>query len=356
MSTRMEKFGSLRKTMFLRILIILSVSGCSFYLDVNRLPSFLQGSLSDTATPTDLKRQCRLLILIVRKPSTLTFNTLTMAEPKLYKCGFCDEWSGQPEHATRAHLSWKHNICWSAAIPCTQKFGSRKELTKHWIQTNHCYYCYICDGGYQSKDLYANHACTPRKDAIIGGIKCPVCQMMARPRKPTTDTSKIQHKTQDTSAVLNATESSPRRMLSEWYVLQPPIHSSTANRSLLQHMQVHRPATISCSYCHENFCSHSDLFRHMEVACRFINGDIIYELLLALGPSKTCAIPLDLDAPQQYFCLECDRTFHDLGSLAAHMEHSRSCPADVKSKCFRKIIKAVNPPDIYQLESLSVWG
>ena len=118
-------------------------------------------------------------IITTHEPSTLSFDTSTMAEPKLYKCGFCDEWSGQSEHATRAHMLGKHNICWSAAIPCTQKFGSRRELTKHWIQTSHCYYYYICDGGYQSKDLFAEHACTPRKDAIIGGIKCPVCQMMA---------------------------------------------------------------------------------------------------------------------------------------------------------------------------------
>ena len=166
----------------------------------------------------------------------------------------------------------------------------------------------------------------------------------------------MQHKTQDTSAVLNATESPPRRMLSEWYVLQPPTPNSTANHGHPQHMQVHRPATISCSYCHEKFCSHSDLFRHIEVACRYTNEDIIHELLLALGPNKTCAIPLDLDAPQRYFCLGCDRTFVDLGSLAAHMEHSQSCPADVKSKYFRKIVKTVNPPETYQLESLSVWG
>ena len=144
-------------------------------------------------------------------------------------------------------------------------------------------------------------------------------------------------------------------MLSEWYVLQPPPPNSTANHGHPQHMQVHRPATISCSYCHEKFCSHSDLFRHIEVACRYTNEDIIHELLLALGPNKTCAIPLDLDAPQRYFCLGCDRTFVDLGSLAAHMEHSRSCPADVKSKYFRKIVKTVNPPETYQLESLSVW-
>lgn len=87
----MEKFGQLRKIL---ILIIYSVSGCSFYLDVNRLFPFLQGSFPDTATPTDLKRRDRLLILIV-DPSQPSFT--------------------KHQSSDSLQLSWQNSIVFGAA-------------------------------------------------------------------------------------------------------------------------------------------------------------------------------------------------------------------------------------------------
>jgi hypothetical protein len=60
-----------------------------------------------------------------------------------------------------------------------QQFDCRNELIKHWVLTSHKYYCHVCDGGYRSKDEFVTHDCPPRRDAIIGGIRCPVCEMMA---------------------------------------------------------------------------------------------------------------------------------------------------------------------------------
>lgn len=81
----------------------------------------------------------------------------------------------------------------------------------------------------------------------------------------------------------------------------------------------------------------------MEIACPWTNREIIHDRLLALDFEESCAIPLWMEEPQRYFCRPCDRTFDDLGSLAAHMEQSRSCPADVQSSYFKKIIATVNP-------------
>ena len=80
----------------------------------------------------------------------------------------------------------------------------------------------------------------------------------------------------------------------------------------------------------------------MEVACRFTNTEVIHGLLLQLGHNETCAIPLDFEESQLYFCRGCDRMFDDLGSLAAHMEQSRSCPADVRSEYFQNIMATFN--------------
>lgn len=102
-----------------------------------------------------------------------------MAAQIWYTCRTCNQWSSYDEHTIAVHLSKQHNICWSAANPCMQQFSSRQELVRHWMLTSHCSYCHICDGGCRSKEHLADHVCTPRTDAIIGGIRCPVCDMMA---------------------------------------------------------------------------------------------------------------------------------------------------------------------------------
>lgn len=108
-------------------------------------------------------------------PPPWSLNELTMKAMTTYSCGYCDTHTNFNEIEMSAHFSRKHQICWTAANPCMQKFRSRNELAKHWIWTSHIYYCPICDGGHRSKTDYANHTCT-RKDA---GIKCPVCEMVA---------------------------------------------------------------------------------------------------------------------------------------------------------------------------------
>lgn len=94
-------------------------------------------------------------------------------------------------------------------------------------------------------------------------------------------------------------------------------------------MQVHRPATIECSYCYKRFGSHSDLFRHLEVACEWTNQNYIHRQLLEMNSDESCASPYYLRKSRRYFCRDCERTFNDMGSLAAHIEHSGSCPASV---------------------------
>jgi hypothetical protein len=83
----------------------------------------------------------------------------------------------------------------------------------------------------------------------------------------------------------------------------------------------------------------------MEVACPYTNKNEIHNRLLSIGPHRSCAFPTYMDEPQRYFCRRCERRFDDLGSLAAHVEQSRSCPASVGSEYFEGIIRIVNGRD-----------
>lgn len=115
---------------------------------------------------------------------------------------------------------------------------------------------------------------------------------------------------------------------------------------------------VFCSHCQEGFCSHSDLFRRIEFACRYTNKKVIRDLLLDLIIDDSFPFELIMYRPDpRYLCHRCGFMYDDLGSLAAHTEQSRSCPAHMKSEYFKKIIKTVNPPETEELlESPSVWG
>lgn len=78
----------------------------------------------------------------------------------------------------------------------------------------------------------------------------------------------------------------------------------------------------------------------MEVACRWNNVDDIHDRLLRMR--EACAIPARMDTPARYFCRECNRGFDDLGSLTAHMEQSTTCPSNVASQYFKRIIAVAN--------------
>jgi len=64
-----------------------------------------------------------------------------------------------------------------------------------------------------------------------------------------------------------------------------------------------------------------------------------------MGPGHSCAYPMSTEETERYSCRECHRWFDDLGSLAAHVEQSESCPADVRSEYFKDIIATVNSAD-----------
>jgi len=260
-------------------------------------------------------------------------------------------------HATNIHMSKEHNVCCSIATECMQQFNSREELIKHWILTSHIYYCHICVGGLLTKHNLVTHPCGPRKDAIVGGIKCPVCRMMA-PDQETYD--KHWEDTAQDSRHFRCKDChqvfAEENALRQVYRLLPTQRSIT-NHLHSQHAQVHRPATVLCSLCHKSFSSHSDLFRHMEVACRYINKQDLHDRLLSLPPHRSCALPTHRDEQLLFFCRGCERRFDDLGSWAAHVEQSRACPARVDSEYFRGIVEAVNGREREQVDGyyLEEW-
>jgi hypothetical protein len=268
-----------------------------------------------------------------------------MTSSVTFKCELCNGYASCFERPTRAHMSREHLVCWSAANPCMQQFNSRKELAKHWILTSHAYYCHVCDGGYHSKDEFATHDCSPQEDI---SIKCSVCEMIA-PNQEVYDkhwedtTQDSRHFRCDQCRRIFRKENHLKMV----HLSTPPNpQHHTLTTTPLQHAQTHLRPTISCFHCQNSFSSHSNLFRHMEVSCPHINKDTLHSWLQSVSPSRSCAFPAYMDEPQPYFCRGCERTFNDLGSLAAHVEMSGICPATVDSVYFKGVIGVVNGGEI----------
>lgn len=83
------------------------------------------------------------------------------------ECPWCDEDFGD-ENRFIVHQSRRHFVC-----ICKARHSSRKELIRHWILTQHCFYCPSCNGGWSDAEIFMNHKC------ISSRIICPVCKLAA---------------------------------------------------------------------------------------------------------------------------------------------------------------------------------
>lgn len=85
-----------------------------------------------------------------------------------YRCSACGEVFDHQSHLI-AHLSRVHFRC----PVCLVWHTSRAEEVKHWIITQHQWYCTVCKGGLPTKEDLCDHQCEPCD------ITCPVCKMVA---------------------------------------------------------------------------------------------------------------------------------------------------------------------------------
>lgn len=85
-----------------------------------------------------------------------------------YRCSacavVCDSWKRLKKHQSRVHFR---------CSVCLVYLASREELVKHWIITQHQYYCPACKKGLDTEEGLRDHSCDPRD------ITCPVCKMIA---------------------------------------------------------------------------------------------------------------------------------------------------------------------------------
>ncbi|THW53197.1 hypothetical protein D6D22_00085 [Aureobasidium pullulans] len=122
--------------------------------------------------------------------------------------------------------------------------------------------------------------------------------------------------------------------------------------ALEQHSKVHRPANITCIFCPNNYCSYSDMIRHIEAnGCQNASIESIQARIASIRPYGFCMNNESLDFfydygdfkphDKPYECAQCDRFFKDLGSLTSHLENSASCEVGVHGRFFETILAAL---------------
>lgn len=91
-------------------------------------------------------------------------------QQSIFDCTLCDQsFDDAKKHV--GHISRVHFIC--PLETCQHKFRSRDLLARHWVITQHRYYCHVCDLSFSTAGRLERHTCKPKS------VVCQVCKMIA---------------------------------------------------------------------------------------------------------------------------------------------------------------------------------